>query len=100
MLKQHVLEDIQKLQSICQQEEKIELKLNFDMLRSRKQNEVNDFFYYENNQLVGFIGLYGFGNTVEICGMVDPSYRRKRFFQSCFLKLYICVRSVSIQRFY
>ena len=43
MLKQHVLEDIQKLQSICQQEEKIELKLNFDMLRSRKQNEVNDF---------------------------------------------------------
>ncbi|AWD65443.1 GNAT family N-acetyltransferase [Priestia megaterium] len=91
MLKQHVLEDIQKLQSICQQEEKIELKLNFDMLRSRKQNEVNDFFYYENNQLVGFIGLYGFGNTVEICGMVDPSYRRKKIFSKLFSQaLHMC----------
>ncbi|MED4139258.1 GNAT family N-acetyltransferase [Priestia megaterium] len=84
MLEQHVLEDIQKLQSICEQEEHIELKLNFDMLRSRKQNEVNDFFHYEDNQLVGFIGLYGFGNTVEICGMVAPSYRRKRIFSKLF----------------
>ncbi|WDW09459.1 GNAT family N-acetyltransferase [Priestia aryabhattai] len=91
MLKQHVLEDIQKLQSICQQKEKIELKLNFDMLRSRKQNEVNDFFYYENNQLIGFIGLYGFGNTVEICGMVDPSYRRKKIFSKLFSQaLHMC----------
>ncbi|MEW4276128.1 GNAT family N-acetyltransferase [Priestia megaterium] len=91
MLKQHVLEDIQKLQSICQQEEKIELKLNFDMLRSRKQNEVHDFFYYENNQLVGFIGLYGFGNTVEMCGMVDPSYRRKKIFSKLFSQaLHMC----------
>ncbi|MES9744621.1 GNAT family N-acetyltransferase [Priestia megaterium] len=91
MLEQHVLEDIQKLQSICEQEEHIELKLNFDMLRSRKQNEVNDFFHYEDNQLVGFIGLYGFGNTVEICGMVAPSYRRKRIFSELFSQaLHIC----------
>lgn len=91
MLEQHVLEDIQKLQSICEQEEHIELKLNFDMLRSRKQNEVNDFFHYEDNQLVGFIGLYGFGNTVEICGMVAPSYRRKRIFSKQFSQaLHIC----------
>ncbi|MDG0061906.1 GNAT family N-acetyltransferase [Priestia sp. P5] len=91
MLAQHVLEDIQKLQSICEQEEHIELKLNFDMLRSRKQNEVNDFFHYEDNQLVGFIGLYGFGNTVEICGMVAPSYRRKRIFSKLFSQaLHIC----------
>lgn len=91
MLEQHVLEDIQKLQSICEQEEHIELKLNFDMLRSRKQNEVNDFFHYEDNQLVGFIGLYGFGNTVEICGMVAPSYRRKRIFSKLFSQaLHIC----------
>jgi len=91
MLEQHVLEDIQKLQSICEQEEHIELKLNFDMLRSRKQNEVNDFFHYEDNELVGFIGLYGFGNTVEICGMVAPSYRRKRIFSELFSQaLHIC----------
>jgi ribosomal protein S18 acetylase RimI-like enzyme len=91
MLEQPVLEDIRKLQSICEQEEHIELKLNFDMLRSRKQNEANDFFHYENNQLVGFIGLYGFGNTVEICGMVAPSYRRKKIFSKLFSQaLHIC----------
>ncbi|MFS0906446.1 GNAT family N-acetyltransferase [Priestia aryabhattai] len=94
MLEQHVLEDIQKLQSICEQEEKIELKLNFDMLRSRKQNEVDDFFHYEDNQLVGFIGLYGFGNTVEMCGMVAPSYRRKKIFSKLFSQaLDICKKS-------
>jgi GNAT superfamily N-acetyltransferase len=94
MLEQHVLEDIQKLQSICEQEEHIELKLNFDMLRSRKQNEVNDFFHYEDNQLVGFIGLYGFGNRVEICGMVAPSYRRKKIFSKLFSQaLHNCKKS-------
>lgn len=61
MLKQHVLEDIQKLQSICQQEEKIELKLNFDMLRSRKQNEVNDFFIMKIISLLDLLVFMGLG---------------------------------------
>ncbi|WP_338705207.1 hypothetical protein [Priestia aryabhattai] len=61
MLKQHVLEDIQKLQSICQQEEKIELKLNFDMLRNRKQNEVNDFFIMKIISLLDLLVFMGLG---------------------------------------
>ncbi|WP_255256882.1 hypothetical protein [Priestia aryabhattai] len=61
MLKQYVLEDIQKLQSICQQEEKIELKLNFDMLRSRKQNEVNDFFIMKIISLLDLLVFMGLG---------------------------------------
>ncbi|MCJ7987711.1 hypothetical protein MUB16_33915 [Priestia sp. OVL9] len=61
MLEQHVLEDIQKLQSICEQEEHIELKLNFDMLRSRKQNEVNDFFIMKIISLLGLLVFMGLG---------------------------------------
>ncbi|MCJ7991715.1 hypothetical protein MUB15_25045 [Priestia sp. OVS21] len=61
MLEQHVLEDIKKLQSICEQEEHIELKLNFDMLRSRKQNEVNDFFIMKIISLLGLLVFMGLG---------------------------------------
>jgi ribosomal protein S18 acetylase RimI-like enzyme len=74
------LVEIKELQKACEAGEPFELKLNWDMLQTRPENETYDFFYYENEQLVGFIGLYGFGNKVEICGMVHPQYRRKGIF--------------------
>ncbi|GAE33589.1 GNAT family N-acetyltransferase [Halalkalibacter akibai] len=57
-----------------------ELKLNWDLLETRSDGEKNDFLYYEQNRLIGFLGLYGFGNKVEICGMVHPDHRRKGIF--------------------
>ncbi len=61
MLEQHVLEDIQKLQSICEQEEHIELKLNFDMLRSRKQMKLTIFFIMKIISLLGLLVFMGLG---------------------------------------
>lgn len=100
MLKKHVLEDIQKLQSICEQEEKIELKLNFDMLRSRKQNDVNDFFIMKIISLLDLLVFMDLGIKLKYAEWSLLAIAEKRFFQSCFLKLYIYVRSVNIQRFY
>lgn len=80
MLSQKQLGDIKKLQLVCEQEEAIHLKLNWEMLELRNDQEQTDFFHYENEELVGFIGLYGFGNKVEVCGMVHPHYRRKGIF--------------------
>lgn len=37
---------------------------------------------YEEEQLVGFIGLYGFGGEMEVCGMVRPGFRRRGIFTS------------------
>jgi ribosomal protein S18 acetylase RimI-like enzyme len=76
--------DIKDLQKACEAGEPFELKLNWDMLKTRPENEINDFFHYEEDKLVGFLGVYGFGNKVEICGMVHPDYRRKGIFTQLF----------------
>lgn len=37
-------------------------------------------FSYDGLKLVGFLGLYDFGNKAEMCGMVHPDYRRQGIF--------------------
>ncbi|TQS40007.1 GNAT family N-acetyltransferase [Cryptosporangium phraense] len=51
------------------------LKLEWGRLRSRSGDRVEDFLWWDGDRLVGFAGLYGFGDTVEVAGMVDPAYR-------------------------
>ncbi|WP_318503232.1 GNAT family N-acetyltransferase [Bacillus sp. T3] len=67
---------------VCEKEGGFLLKLNFDMLENRSGDRQEDFFHYEDGVLVGFLGSYGFGNKVELCGMVHPDYRRKGIFSS------------------
>ncbi|WP_243292665.1 GNAT family N-acetyltransferase [Bacillus sp. FJAT-47783] len=86
MLSSQQLEEIKKLQSICAEADSIKLKLNWELLENRESGEVNDFFHYENGELVGFLGLYGFGNKIELCGMVHPNHRRKGIFSQLFRK--------------
>ncbi len=45
--------------------------------------EINEFLYSDGQQLIGYIGICGFGGTgtqLEITGMVHPNYRRKGIF--------------------
>ena len=63
--------------------EHIEIKLNCEMLKRRPLDQTNDYLYYDNGQLVGFLGKYQFRSTeVEISGMVLPPFRRKGIFRS------------------
>lgn len=80
MLTIEELKNIKTLQEICENEGNLQLKLNFDMLKSRLEMYKEDFFHYEDEMLVGFVGSYYFGNKVEICGMVHPDYRRRGVF--------------------
>ncbi|MFS1511461.1 GNAT family N-acetyltransferase [Chengkuizengella sp. SCS-71B] len=82
MLSQHNLTQIKELQEICEKEEPILLKLNWDLLKTRKEEEKRDFFYKENGRLVGYLGLYWFGTKIEICGMVHPKHRNKGIFSN------------------
>lgn len=86
MIAENQFDEIKMLQEICEAEESFQLKLNWEMLLTRNAEEENDFFHYENGRLVGFLGLYGFGNSVEVCGMVAPKYRRKGIFTELFAK--------------
>jgi len=79
MLATEQLDAIQRLQQTCEQHDGIELKLNWDMLKNRK-GKAEDFFVWEEEELVAYLALYAFGSTVEVCGMVKPSERRKGHF--------------------
>lgn len=81
MLTIEQLHAIEVLQKECEHADDIQLKLNWDMLRQR-DDQTMDFFYKENGQLLAYLALYGFGSTVEVCGMVKPSARRNHHFSS------------------
>ncbi|MBU3191428.1 GNAT family N-acetyltransferase [Clostridium bowmanii] len=82
---------IKRLESICYEQQKINLKLELDFKMRQRENCIKnkimtEFFYYENEILVGYLGLGNFGgSTVEINGMVHPKFRRKRIFKKLFL---------------
>ena len=92
LLTKKQLEEIGYLQRICEEEDSIQLRLNWDMLQTRAENERNDLFYYQNGKLVGFIGLYGFKSQVELCGMVDPGFRRKGIFSKLFSEALLIIQ--------
>ncbi|MEI4768148.1 GNAT family N-acetyltransferase [Psychrobacillus sp. FJAT-51614] len=83
MLSKQQLLDIEKLQIECEEHDRIQLKLNWDMLSNRASEDL-DFLLYKNNELIAFLALYPFGSTVEVCGMVKPSERRNKHFVTLF----------------
>lgn len=84
-LSQTVLAEIEQLMQVCNNHEGLDLKINMQILRSRPHDEINDFLYYEQDVLVGFLGLYSFNpHEGEISGMVHPASRRKGIFTSLF----------------
>ncbi len=51
------------------------LKLEWETLRRRRGERVEDLLWWEQERLCGFLGLYSFASPVELCGMVAPSFR-------------------------
>lgn len=78
--------ELLRLQDYCESHEDIELKLNWETLKSRDIEEAMDYFHYEGNRLVGFLGIYYFGEEYEICGMVHPEFRKRGIFSRLFQK--------------
>ncbi|GAC1407033.1 MAG: GNAT family N-acetyltransferase [Ktedonobacteraceae bacterium] len=70
---------IQQLTTVCNAFESIHIHLyGRDMFKQRSGNETLDFLYYEQGQLVGYLGLDNYGTQQKECtGMVHPEHRRK-----------------------
>lgn len=86
-LTEKMLTDIKELENECCSFEKLTMKLNWELLRTRSVQESNDFLYYLDDKLVGNLGLYGFGpkpKEIELTGMVHPDYRRRGIFSQLF----------------
>ena len=52
------------------------LKLEWGNLRSRDGDRVEDLLWWEDERLLGFLGIYTFGEVPELAGMVAPDARR------------------------
>ncbi len=83
--------DINELKELCLKGEDITLKLELDYKLNRARaedintNKINEFMYYDEDKLVGYIGICQFGGTaLELNGMVHPDYRRRGIFKSLY----------------
>lgn len=98
---------IKQLQQTCERFDNFNIKLYWNVIEDRKTSNFDDFFYYVDGNLVGYLALFGFSiHEVEVSGFVHPKYRNqgiftsllneawhefsKRYLQSC---LFICNRA-------
>lgn len=90
-LKKNDYEDINDLQGICLETDGVKLKLEIDYKLSRAEgnidnlSKINEFMYYDGDELIGYAGICHFGGAaVEVNGMVHPGYRRRGVFKRLF----------------
>lgn len=83
--------NIKKLEAICYDEQKNNLKLELDYKMRHRKNPIEnkimtEFLYYINEILVGYLGLCNFhGTSVEVSGMVHPKFRKKGIFKKLYM---------------
>lgn len=86
---------IKKLEVTCNEKQKTNLKLELDFKGNLRRKVVNDsitnkmmteFLYYEDDILVGYLGICNFGGaSIEISGMVHPEFRMRGIFKKLYL---------------
>jgi ribosomal protein S18 acetylase RimI-like enzyme len=96
MLTENQLFAIKQLQKECEKADSIQLKLNWEMLREREGRQM-DFFHEENGELVAYLALFSFGSTVEVCGMVKPTERRKGHFTELWQQALVPIEQYGFQ---
>ncbi len=79
------------LQKLCIEQDQTTLKLELDYKLHRAEGKsgglkaVNEFMYYDEELLVGYMGICDFGGeNLEVNGMVHPQYRRKGISKTLF----------------
>lgn len=90
-LNDKMYEDVNALQDICIENDKTTLKLELEYKRETANltntvtSNLNEFLYYHENILIGYIGICSFSiGEIEINGMVHPEFRRKGIFTKIF----------------
>lgn len=77
--------EIAQLLATCNAHEDLNLPISLDALRNRPGESANDFLYYEDGALVGYLSLDHLGRVEkEGTGMVYPNSRRRGIFRALF----------------
>nr|WP_251027732.1 GNAT family N-acetyltransferase [Bacillus sp. ISL-41] len=83
-------EAINGLQDRCNSVDQTALKLELDYklgVNDDNRNgveDINEFMYFDGEELIGYVGICSFGGPWEVNGMVDPDYRRQGVFTKLF----------------
>jgi GNAT superfamily N-acetyltransferase len=83
-------EAINRLQDRCNRVDQTALKLELDYkLGVNDDNgngveDINEFMYFDGEELIGYVGICSFGGPWEVNGMVHPDYRRQGVFTKLF----------------
>lgn len=79
------IEEITQLTRLCNEQDGLHMRIPLDALRQRSGNEIDDFLYYEQGALVGYLYVDSWGHKEkEFTGMVAPALRRRGIFRQLF----------------
>ncbi|HEU0002652.1 MAG TPA: GNAT family N-acetyltransferase [Ktedonobacteraceae bacterium] len=77
---------ISRLIDICNAHDGLRMRIGMEMLRERSGDETNDFLYYADGQLAGYLEADSYGRKdKELAGMVHPDFRRQGIFTALFM---------------
>lgn len=76
-LSSRALQAIAELERLVVEADGGRLKLEWGQLRARSGDRIDDLLWWEGDELLGFLGLYGYGDSLELAGMVAPAARRQ-----------------------
>ncbi|TFE01568.1 GNAT family N-acetyltransferase [Jeotgalibacillus salarius] len=89
------LKKITALKKLCEQYDQVQLKLNENTIESG--HGVKIFQHIKDDQLIGYLGVYDFGATAEVCGMVHPDFRRQGIFTALFKEALVFMNEAGYQ---
>lgn len=77
--------EITQLIEQCNRQDNLRMRISRESLAQRSGAEIDDFLYYEQDVLVGYLYVDSWGHKEkEITGMVAPDFRRRGIFRQLF----------------
>jgi len=79
------IRDIQKLIQLAARVDNFSTKVYWNILKDRKIPEFDDFFFYINGNIVGYLGIFLFkADKAEISAVIHPKFRKQGIFTRLF----------------
>ncbi len=73
---------IERLAELCEAYEDLHISIPWSNLLRRPGNTINDFLYYIDGEIVGYLSLNDIDPVInEVSGMVHPAYRHRGIFR-------------------
>jgi ribosomal protein S18 acetylase RimI-like enzyme len=78
VLTEAVIAEIAQLVALCNEHDGLRVRIPLEALRERSGYEIDDFLYYEQGELVGYLYVDSWGKKEkEVTGVVAPTFRRQ-----------------------